>query len=461
MQNPLIFSLFFFFFIFFLPSCSSQSNLAQGKPAYASSQESTSFPASNAFDGNLATRWSSSYTDSHSLWVDLGKSTLVNRVVIYWEAAYATQYQIQTSLDGTTWTTVFSDYSATSGTKTITFTSILARYVKIYCIKRATVYGFSIWEFQIFNDGGSTSTKQKILNYLYSISGQKTIAGQHDKSPDIDPLMYNKQVVSITGKYPALWSSDFLFYSLDKRWTMTYEAEAQFNKGALINIMWHACPPSQPETCEWDGGVMSHLSDAQWNDLITDGGSLNTIWKQRMDNVAVYLKYLQDKGVVVLFRPHHEMNQGVFWWGGRTGSKGTSRLYQITHDYMTKNKGLSNLIWVWDVQDIDDPNNGNAYNPSLYNPGDAYWDVAALDVYSDGFTNLKYYNGLVSIIGSKLFVIGECGKLPTPSQLNSLPKAAFFMEWSETLKDDNTNQAIQDIYYSARVLTLGDMPGWR
>lgn len=461
MRRPLIFFLFLFLFTVFLPSCSSQSNLALGKPSYASSQESTSFPPSNAFDGNLATRWSSSYSDSHSLWVDLGKSTPVNRVVIYWETAYATQYQIQTSLDGTSWTTVFSDYSASGGTKTITFTSISARYVKIYCIKRATVYGFSIWEFQIFNDGATTSSKQKILNYLYSITGQKTIAGQHDKSPDIDPLMYNKQVVSITGKYPALWSSDFLFYSLDKRWTMTYQAEAQFNKGALVNIMWHACPPNQPETCEWDGGVMSHLSDGQWNDLITDGGSLNTIWKQRMDNVAVYLKYLQDKGVVVLFRPHHEMNQGVFWWAGRTGAKGTSRLYQITHDYMTKNKGLNNLIWVWDVQDIDDPNNGNAFNPSLYNPGDAYWDVAALDVYSDGFTNLKYYNSLMSIIGSKLFVIGECGKLPTPNQLNSLPKAAFFMEWSETLKDDNTNQAIQDIYYSGRVLTLGDMPGWR
>jgi len=440
-------------------------NLANGKTAYASSVETTSFPATNAFDGNMTSRWSSAYSDSQSLWVDLGSVNLVNQVVLFWEKSYATQYQIQTSLDDSTWTTVYSDYSGTGGSKTITFNSFNARYVKIFCIQRATQYGFSIWEFQVFKAGGSTDSigqaKQSVLNYLSSITGSKTIAGQQDKSPDIDPLMYNKEVFSITGKYPGLWSSDFLFYSLDARWNMTYEAEAQYNKGALVQIMWHACPPTQDESCGWEGGVLSSLTDAQWSDLIKDGGSLNGIWKQRMDSVAQYLQYLQSKGVIVLFRPHHEMNQPVFWWAGRTGPTGTSRLFQITHDYMINVKSLENIIWVWDVQDIDDPSNGNAFNPSLYNPGDTYYDISALDVYSDGFTNMKYYNTLMSIIGSKLFAIGECGTLPTPEQLNNnVPKAAFFMSWSETLEEDNTNQAIQNIYYDSQVVTLDKMPGW-
>lgn len=60
-------------------------------------------------------------------------------------------------------------------------------------------------------------------------------------------------------------------------------------------------PPNLNEICEWNGGVISHLTDVQWKDLITDGGYLNTIWKQRMDIISVYLRYLQDKGVIALF----------------------------------------------------------------------------------------------------------------------------------------------------------------
>lgn len=62
-----------------------------------------------------------------------------------------------------------------------------------------------------------------------------------------------------------------------------------------------------------------------------------------------------------------------------------------------------------DVQDIEDSANYNTFNPINYNPGDFYWDILALDVYSDGFTNLNFYNNLTQIVGSKLFAIGRCG----------------------------------------------------
>jgi len=45
---------------------------------------------------------------------------------------------------------------------------------------------------------------------------------------------------------------------------------------------------------------MSHLSDEQWTDLITDGTPLNSSWKNRMDKIAVYLQDLEDSGVEVL-----------------------------------------------------------------------------------------------------------------------------------------------------------------
>src|SRR5258706_303048 len=82
------------------------------------------------------------------------------------------------------------------------------------------------------------------------------------------------------------------------------------------------------------------LSDPQWTDLITNGGTLNNAWKARMDVIAVHLQTLKNAGVEVLFRPLHEMNQGLFWWAGRPGPNGTAKLFQITHDYLRNTKGL-------------------------------------------------------------------------------------------------------------------------
>ena len=298
-------------------------------------------------------------------------------------------------------------------------------------------------------------TAFRSLNYLYSISGNKTIAGQHNDQKDgTTAATYTERVNSITGKSPALYSGDFLFHGdAALRWDVAYEAERQWKAGAMVNLMWHACPPNQNAVCNWDGGLLSHLSDAEWQDLITDGGHLNGIWKARIDDISVYLKYLQDKGVEVMWRPLHEMNQNAFWWGGRTGAQGTRRLYQLTHDYMTKVKGLHNLIWVWDVQDLSS-------NYADYNPGNAYWDVAALDVYGNGYSDNTYYKALVAQAGNKPVGIGESFVLPAAGVLQNQPRWAFFMVWSYGLQQNNSDQGIRDVYANPRVLNRAQMPGW-
>jgi hypothetical protein len=88
------------------PAHAAASLLSQGKTATASSVENTSFPASAAVDGNTGTRWSSAFSDPQWLEVDLGATASVSQVVLQWEAAYATGFQIQTSADGSTWTSI-------------------------------------------------------------------------------------------------------------------------------------------------------------------------------------------------------------------------------------------------------------------------------------------------------------------------------------------------------------------
>src|ERR1044072_2842689 len=69
--------------------------LSQGKTATASSSENAGTAPAAAVDGNAGTRWSSANTDAQWLQVDLGASTSVNKVVLNWEAAYASGYKIQ------------------------------------------------------------------------------------------------------------------------------------------------------------------------------------------------------------------------------------------------------------------------------------------------------------------------------------------------------------------------------
>ncbi|MEV6966246.1 discoidin domain-containing protein [Hamadaea sp. NPDC051192] len=130
--------------------------LSQGKPVTASSAENAGTPAANAVDGNAGTRWSSAFSDPQWIQVDLGATATVSQVVLQWEAAYATAFQLQVSADATTWTTVYSTSSGTGGTQTLAVSGT-GRYVRMYGTARATAYGYSLWEFQVYGSTGATS----------------------------------------------------------------------------------------------------------------------------------------------------------------------------------------------------------------------------------------------------------------------------------------------------------------
>jgi hypothetical protein len=134
---------------------SASPNLALGKSATASSVEAAGLEASKAVDGSGTTRWSSAFSDPQWIYVDLGSTMNVNQVILKWEAAYATAFQIQVSTDATNWTTVWSTTTGTGGTQTINFTATNARYVRMYGTARGTVYGYSLWELEVYGPAGS------------------------------------------------------------------------------------------------------------------------------------------------------------------------------------------------------------------------------------------------------------------------------------------------------------------
>jgi hypothetical protein len=135
--------------------------LSQGRPATASSSESVAFPASAAVDGDAGTRWSSQFSDPQWLQIDLGGPHAVTQVRLSWETAYAKAFSVQTSNDGTTWNTAYTTTTGTGGDQTVAVTAT-ARYVRLDATQRATQWGYSLWEFQVFG-GDTTPPGQDIL----------------------------------------------------------------------------------------------------------------------------------------------------------------------------------------------------------------------------------------------------------------------------------------------------------
>ena len=312
-----------------------------------------------------------------------------------------------------------------------------------------------------FGAAAQEKSKFQVVNFLNSISGRQTLSGTHNNEPNARPALRTNRVDSISGHFPALWSGDFLFQreNIDNRQVMIDEAVRQWKKGAVINIMWHACNPASEEPCGWDNGhgVLSRLTDEQWKQLTTDGSELNKIWKARVDEVCFYLQQLKEKNIEVLWRPMHEMNINAFWWAGRPGPEGTIKLYRMLHDYMVYEKKLTNLIWVWDIQDLNTLTN----DALVYRPDPQYWDVAALDVYDkSGYTEAKYQT-MLQASGGKPIAIGECEVFPSSEQLRVQPKWTFFMVWSDQEFKCNTPTQIKAIHTAPNVLTLDKMPGWK
>jgi hypothetical protein len=130
-------------------AASGATNLAFEQSVAASSVEDTYLPA-NSVDGNGSTRWSSEFTDNEWIYIDLGQTVSVERVVLDWEAAYGAAYHLQVSFDANTWTTVYTESSGNGGVDDISGLSVTGRYVRMLGIDRGTQWGYSLYEFEVW-----------------------------------------------------------------------------------------------------------------------------------------------------------------------------------------------------------------------------------------------------------------------------------------------------------------------
>lgn len=124
--------------------------LSRGKPAFASSAEEEKYGAKNAVDGQRRTRWSSAFSDAEWLYVDLGESHPIEAIRVSWENAYAKDYALEVSDDAQSWRNIHAKRGGRGGTEEILGIQATGRYVRLRGIQRASEWGYSLWEFDIF-----------------------------------------------------------------------------------------------------------------------------------------------------------------------------------------------------------------------------------------------------------------------------------------------------------------------
>lgn len=164
-------------------------NLADGKPATSSSVEGSSakLAPENAVDGFPSTRWASNYVNDSWLQIDLGEAKAFDTVRIDWEFARAKTYKILVSDDKQNWTSAVKDndgvITAHDGKETVRFDPVKARYVKFQGVERNTDYGYSFYEFGVYNLGGGSEAP--------SIDGARALIDVAAGKLTIDGLVMN------------------------------------------------------------------------------------------------------------------------------------------------------------------------------------------------------------------------------------------------------------------------------
>ena len=220
-------------------------NLALNKPTMASSVEAAGLESNLAIDGNFSTRWASeSGLDPQWIYVDLQDEYSLDRVVIHWEAAYAIQYQIQVSSDENNWTTVYTETNGNGGEDVISFSTQTAQFVRILGTQRGTSYGYSIYEFEVYqqvSDDDATLSSISINNSPISgFSPQITSYTHILDVGDIEVPTITASTSNPNATFTVNNASDFseattiLVNSADNTQTMTYSISFQQSTYALV-----------------------------------------------------------------------------------------------------------------------------------------------------------------------------------------------------------------------------------
>ena len=289
---------------------------------------------------------------------------------------------------------------------------------------------------------------RELLKYIYSIKGEKIMSGQHNYAHELQRS--SDSVYSITGMYPAVWGSDFI--GKQHREEMITEAIREHNRGSVITLMYHQGKPYADSV----GHFRDSISNAEWIELVTPGTPIHQTWLNDIDNVAFWMKKLQEENIPVLWRPYHEMNGTWFWWCDKKGENGIQALWKLMYERFVNYHKLNNILWVWNPNGPRDWKNDEAYAYHHYFPGLGYVDILATDIYKADYKQ-SHHDDLLTLAEGKPIALGEVGQLPTPDILEQQSQWTWFMVWARFIWRVNEPDSVREIYNLPQTLTRDEI----
>ena len=263
----------------------------------------------------------------------------------------------------------------------------------------------------------------------------------HNWSPEGAPASgYDRSdVKEVCGDHPAVLGLDLGGIesagkeNLDELWfsDIRNAAAAHHSRGGIVTFSWHVRNPLT-------GGDAWDTSSTEAVASILEGGANHTLFMGWLANLADFLLSVKDSEgnpIPVIFRPWHEHTGSWFWWGRNICTTGQYKaLWHMTYDYLTRERGLSNLVWAYSPNTgVDEEGYMERY------PGDGEVDILGFDCYEqpgrDGSfdeANARYAAQLREALSFITRLGEEHGKIAalTETGLEGIPCDGW---WSEVL----------------------------
>lgn len=170
-----------------LPSGTDMSNpsVAVRPVAVTASSALGGNTAPKTVDGDAASRWESAQQDDQWIQFDFGAKTAIGSMKLTWENAYGKEYSIRVSDDEQTWYQLRHVAGAKGGSEEYLNLNSNVRYVRIQGVKRATQYGYSLFEVSFKSPGSDNTLGANITPSLtpFPANGDQLAAPPAEKPP--------------------------------------------------------------------------------------------------------------------------------------------------------------------------------------------------------------------------------------------------------------------------------------
>ncbi|MFD2966744.1 glycoside hydrolase family 26 protein [Sphingobacterium bambusae] len=225
----------------------------------------------------------------------------------------------------------------------------------------------------------------------------------------------DSDIKEVTGQFPGLVAYDlgwierkkgnvWLDGSVDK---LIKSIQYCRKLGIPVSLSWHTRNPTDVQYDQKNRALNGKVKNIQntVGQILSDE-TVQQTYISWLDILAEFFGKLVDETgevIPILFRPFHECSGNWFWWGnGQCTDEEYIKLFQFTHEYLTKTKMVDNLLWIYNTDKV----RTEAEYMKRY-PGDQYVDFCSIDFYDYENYSIDKFKSLLT---KSLDVLRACSK---------------------------------------------------